>query len=568
MITSSLVCAKIGRHLDDERLRRHRSHRAEQSLELGRPRRPLVDELGVRRGDVELDEIAEGLEPADHLDVLLGRLARGGHDEGRRDAADPRGAVRYASRPGFLKPLQFTRPGPFGRLGPGRGSGADGRAAAARVMLFAVTAPNPSPMARAQDPRVVVHRREDERVRQPHAAEGDASRGSAFVQIGSRSSGSARRPHWPSAIAVRSGRRASRPRYRAHDRRDRRRGPWGGSPRIHEAAAATGVGICRHAIASWTTSRTRGASGGDARPNVRSRGEAPRAPAPRVMGRSMSERPSSTPRASAPDPARAAAADRLAHPQHHGDPLRARARGRRGRVHDLLHRAARTASPPRRGSAARRIPEARADPRPRARSRRSPTSRRTCGRTSRRSAGWGIPVLRDLSAHGGRGHRADARARAGHRGWPQRGARWRRRSSARLAEIARASGRPRARARVLSDLAQAVHDDQRATRTCTTCSPSAAETTCSAGCRTRYPEVDLADVARAATGRDPASRRALPLPPRPPRGLRARTPRSRRCATDGFTCRRQAAVVVRPADRAALAVAAGAPGGGPSRAAR
>src|SRR2546430_66456 len=64
----------------------------------------------------------------------------------RRDK--PRSVGVKATRPGFWKPLQLTRPGPaavrtrtrFGRGCPGRAS---------RVIVLVVTAPKPSPMARA-----------------------------------------------------------------------------------------------------------------------------------------------------------------------------------------------------------------------------------------------------------------------------------------------------------------------------------------------------------------------------------------------------------------------------------
>src|SRR6266436_4036843 len=73
--------AKIRRHLDDDRLVRRLSHRAEEVRQLMGPLGPSVDELGVWRGDIDLDEVAEGRQTLDHRDVVLRRLAGGGHDE-------------------------------------------------------------------------------------------------------------------------------------------------------------------------------------------------------------------------------------------------------------------------------------------------------------------------------------------------------------------------------------------------------------------------------------------------------------------------------------------------------
>ena len=101
----------------------------------------------VRRGDVELDEIAESLEPADHLDVLLGRLARGGHDEGHAVRQPAEGAP-VAREPGILEAVAVDEARSFGLSGRGRGSGCGWPGRGRDVMLFAVTAPKPSPIAR------------------------------------------------------------------------------------------------------------------------------------------------------------------------------------------------------------------------------------------------------------------------------------------------------------------------------------------------------------------------------------------------------------------------------------
>src|SRR3990170_7212483 len=73
--------AKVRRHLDDDRLVRRLSHRAEEARQLLRPLGPCVDEPGIGRGGVDLDQIAEGRQALAHGDVVLRRLARRGDDE-------------------------------------------------------------------------------------------------------------------------------------------------------------------------------------------------------------------------------------------------------------------------------------------------------------------------------------------------------------------------------------------------------------------------------------------------------------------------------------------------------
>src|SRR5437016_11995052 len=77
-----LVCvAKIRRHLDDDRLVGGLSHGAEELRQLMGPLGPSIDQPGIGRGDIDLDEVAEGCQALDHRHVVLRRLARGGHDE-------------------------------------------------------------------------------------------------------------------------------------------------------------------------------------------------------------------------------------------------------------------------------------------------------------------------------------------------------------------------------------------------------------------------------------------------------------------------------------------------------
>src|SRR5881296_2737115 len=162
---------EVGRELDDERLVGGGAHRPEQGRELPRLPAPLVHEPRIRRRDVELDEVAQRGELANERDVLLHGLA--GHADDERHAVGE-GAERGAEalEPGILKPVAIDEPrarrGPDARqirlrvAGTRRqrdGLGGDGAEAEAH---------------RAHDdPRIVVHRREDQRVLQPHAAEGD-----------------------------------------------------------------------------------------------------------------------------------------------------------------------------------------------------------------------------------------------------------------------------------------------------------------------------------------------------------------------------------------------------------
>ena len=197
---------------------------------------------------------------------------------------------------------------------------------------------------------------------------------------------------------------------------------------------------------------------------------------------------------------------RLAHPEHHGDPLRPR-RGRRGGgLHDLLHRTARRRRDQDEGGR-REEPEPRADPRARGRSRRR-QCRGERARPRRDAARVGRARLRDVSADGGRGHPLvprSARSRAADGGRRIAGT-----SVAARSAAGTATGR-RAAARLLSHLAPAVHDDQprhlrrrhvlalRGRQRLRRASPAVSGS--HAGRRRRGP-----------AGRHPASRRALPLP--------------------------------------------------------
>src|SRR5260370_1430178 len=66
---------EIGGELDDERPRRRRAHAPEEGAQLRRFPAPLVDEGGVGRRDVELDEVGKGGQALDERDVVVDRLA-------------------------------------------------------------------------------------------------------------------------------------------------------------------------------------------------------------------------------------------------------------------------------------------------------------------------------------------------------------------------------------------------------------------------------------------------------------------------------------------------------------
>src|SRR2546426_1170762 len=72
---------EIGGELDDEGPRRRRAHAPEEDAQLRRLPAPLVDEGGVGRGDVELDEVGKGREALDERDVVVDRLASDGDDQ-------------------------------------------------------------------------------------------------------------------------------------------------------------------------------------------------------------------------------------------------------------------------------------------------------------------------------------------------------------------------------------------------------------------------------------------------------------------------------------------------------
>src|SRR5207237_186777 len=143
-------------------------HRAE----LGRPRRPAVDQFGVGRGDVELDEIAMGRETAYQRHVVLGRFA-GDADDQRHAVRQPGDGRAEANEARIREAVAVDQAGAGGaraadevrlrvagpRLGRDRlrGDGAEPQAHRAR-----------------EDARVVVHRGEDQRIGQarPAAASG------------------------------------------------------------------------------------------------------------------------------------------------------------------------------------------------------------------------------------------------------------------------------------------------------------------------------------------------------------------------------------------------------------
>src|SRR5262249_52683804 len=132
---------------------------------------PLVDELRVRRGDVELDEVAQRLEAADDLHVVLRGLAGGGDDQRNpvRQVAEGRAGRGEA---GGLEPVAVDASWSVGGVEAwevGR------RVARARPWRDALRGDGAEaePHETAQETRVVVHRGEDQRVRQRDAAERD-----------------------------------------------------------------------------------------------------------------------------------------------------------------------------------------------------------------------------------------------------------------------------------------------------------------------------------------------------------------------------------------------------------
>jgi hypothetical protein len=136
----------VGRELDDDRLPGCLPHQPEQRAHLLRRSRQLVDEPRVRRRDVELDEVCVGLEGLHQPPVLLGGLSGDAEDE-RAVVTQPEIIPAEGLKPGVLEPVAVHEPWPRRRRHANQlGSGWPGLGPS--VMLFAVTAPKPSAMAR------------------------------------------------------------------------------------------------------------------------------------------------------------------------------------------------------------------------------------------------------------------------------------------------------------------------------------------------------------------------------------------------------------------------------------
>src|SRR2546422_1044558 len=162
---------EIGRELHDERLVRGGPHRPEQGPELPRLPAPLVDQPGVRRRDVELDQVTQRAEPGDEPDAVIHGLAGYAHDKRHavRQSGDG-GAEALESR--VLEPVAVDEP--RARRAP------DAhqvwlRMAWTRLHRDGLGGDGAEPEAHhaPEDPRIVVHRRQDQRVGQSHAAERD-----------------------------------------------------------------------------------------------------------------------------------------------------------------------------------------------------------------------------------------------------------------------------------------------------------------------------------------------------------------------------------------------------------
>ena len=200
MIVALVGVREVGRDLHDERPRRGRAHGVEQRAQLGGPLAPRVDERVF--GDEMLNSTRSpcgraGARARRNPPAIRPPRSR----SAARDAAVARRSARERVEARVLEPVAVDSPGPaavrtrtrFGSGWPGRGW---------RVMLFAVTAPNPRPMARRRMRGVVVLRREDERVREPHPAQrGGEPRHRRARKAESRSSGRARSTVCPSATA-------------------------------------------------------------------------------------------------------------------------------------------------------------------------------------------------------------------------------------------------------------------------------------------------------------------------------------------------------------------------------
>ncbi len=132
---------------------------------------PLVDEAGIGGRDVNLNEVAERLEPGHDLHVFLDGLARGGHDEGYA-MGEVGECAPVGLQSGIVEAIAVHEAEARARVeahevrrrmaGAGTHGDALGRNRA-----------EAEPHRAAQDGGVVVLRGEDQRVGQPHAAERD-----------------------------------------------------------------------------------------------------------------------------------------------------------------------------------------------------------------------------------------------------------------------------------------------------------------------------------------------------------------------------------------------------------
>src|SRR5438132_8076943 len=162
---------EVGRELHDERLVRGGPHRPEQRHELPRLPAPLVDQPRVRRRDVELDQVTQRAEPRDEPDVVIHGLAGHAHDERHAVRQSDDGGAETLE-PRVLEPVAVDEPRT--RRAPNAHQ-VWLRMAWTRLHRDGLGGDGSEPEAHhaPEDPRIVVHRRQDQRVGQPRATERD-----------------------------------------------------------------------------------------------------------------------------------------------------------------------------------------------------------------------------------------------------------------------------------------------------------------------------------------------------------------------------------------------------------